>query len=111
MHSVYLLSSPATRRFGAAYDCAAGDAQQLLEAVVRLSQQWLEQFHLPDAQHEKVARLGVLATDLVKRGDFSSVAMTTARALLCVNCRRLDAAQGQCHGQSLERCPLLKVAS
>jgi hypothetical protein len=88
-------------------DCAAGQNQGLLEGVVRISHGWMERIPVDDPQREKVARVGSLAADLIRTGDFSSAAMTTARALMCVNCRRLNAAQGKCFGQALDRCLLL----
>lgn len=45
--------------------------------------------------------------DLDLRNDYSDGAKTVGRALMCVNCRRLNASQGRCSGQPLEKCPLL----
>jgi hypothetical protein len=69
--------------------------------------------HIPvhDLQHEALLHLGNLAEDLIKNCNTSLLAMAQLRALLCGNCRHLNAAQGQCAGQSLERCPLLQGAS
>ncbi|MCK9382579.1 MAG: hypothetical protein M0P95_16135 [Sulfuritalea sp.] len=108
MDAVYLEYSVDTAQPPAADDCVASDSLGLLHGVLRVSQEWLEQVPLCDPQHDKLVRLGILAADLVRMSNFSPTAMTTARALLCVNCRRLNAAQGQCAGQSLDRCLLLK---
>jgi hypothetical protein len=81
--------------------------KSLLEGVVRVSRGWGDQIPVNDPQRQRLTRVGSLAEDLLRNGDYSSTAMTTARALLCVNCRRLNASQGKCFGQALDRCLLL----
>lgn len=78
-----------------------------LEGVARLGRDWLARFDAADPQRGDVIRMGALADDLVGGGDRSPAAMTMIRALLCSNCRRLNAAEGKCFGQALERCMLL----
>ena len=89
----------------------SGGSHHLLQKVVRLSQQWVDHVHVQELQREGILHLGYLAEELIRNGNSSLVAMTQLRTLLCGNCRRLNAAQGQCSGQPLDRCPLLKGAS
>lgn len=109
MHSVYLKSTPHDAGPAAA-DATATDRQALLAGVARLGRLWLERIPAADAQREHLIRMGILAESLMKTGDYSPAAMTTARMLLCANCRYLDAAPIKCAGQVLDRCPLLRVS-
>lgn len=88
-------------------DCAVGRNKSLLEGVVRVSRGLADQIPVNDPERQRLARLGSLAEDLLRNGDYSPTAMTTTRALICVTCRRLDATQGKCFGQALDRCLLL----
>ncbi|MCK9388897.1 MAG: hypothetical protein M0Q22_10980 [Sulfuritalea sp.] len=87
--------------------CLVGVSQHLLQAVSRISREWAEHFHADDLQRSAILHLGSLAED-ISDGNASALAMTQLRALLCGNCRRLDAAEGACSGQSLNGCRLLK---
>lgn len=86
----------------------ADDSRDQLEGVSRLSRKWVERYPVGHPQREMLMRMGTLAEGLLTAGNYSPVAMTRVRDLMCGNCRRLDAAQGRCHGQSLDRCLLLK---
>lgn len=67
-----------------------------------------QQEHPPcDDQHQHLVLAGAAIEDLIRKSDYSIEAKTVGRALLCVNCRRLDATHGKCSGQPLETCPLL----
>ncbi len=116
MLSVYLQTSsdtaplPSADAVATAADGADG-SHHLLQEVVRLSRQWVDQLHVQNLHREGILHLGNLAEDLIRNGQASLFAMTQLRTLLCGNCRRLNAAQGQCSGQSLDRCLLLKGAS
>lgn len=92
-------------------DCAASGNQRLLEEVLRVSQEWLKQLSVHDSRRGNLTAMQMLMKDLIKTGNCSSADMTTARALLCSNCRRLNAAPEKCSGRSLDRCPLLKGPS
>ncbi|MDP2810995.1 MAG: hypothetical protein Q8O34_12675 [Rhodocyclaceae bacterium] len=107
MHSVYLPSTADSAGLSA-IDGTAADKRAQMEGVARLSRAWLERIPATDPRREHLIRMGILAEDLVKAGDQSPAAMMKARELLCANCRRLDAAEGKCMGQSLDRCLLLK---
>lgn len=109
MYSVYLKSTPGG--FGpAAPDATAAGRKALLAGVARLGRAWLERIPAADPQREHLIRMGILAENLMKTGDHSPAAMTTARMLLCANCRYLNAAPEKCVGQALNRCPLLKAS-
>lgn len=90
---------------------SAGDvaARRLaqLEAAAGLVQEWLLRVpaHDPPRQHLLLTSsvIGALATSR----DHSTAAMTTVRAMVCVNCRGLDASQGKCAGKPLDQCMLL----
>ena len=116
MLSVYLQTSSDTTPSSSAYSVAtaangADGSHHLLQEVVRLSRQWVDHIHGQDLQREGILHLGNLAEELIRNGQASLYAMAQLRTLLCGNCRRLNAAQGQCSGQSLDRCQLLKGAS
>ena len=88
----------------------AGD--RLLRGVLRVSREWMAYPPGHDLQSEALLHLGSLADDLIRDGNAASLlAMTQLRALLCGNCRHLDAVHGHCSGQSLEHCLLLKETS
>lgn len=108
MYSVYLRSTVGCAGIAAA-DSAAAEKQAQLEGVARLGRMWLERIPAADLRREHLIRMGVLAENLVRAADHSPAAMTMARALLCANCRRFDAAQETCPGLSLDQCRLLKT--
>jgi hypothetical protein len=85
----------------------AADRCRQLKAVARRGRKWLEQVSASDPVRGNLILMSAFAEELVKTGDQSPDAMTTIRALLCSNCRRLNAAGGKCSGQPLERCMLL----
>ena len=87
--------------------CFADDSHGLLQDVVRISRGWVAQLSGHDLQREAILHLGNLAEELIRDGSASPVAMTQLRALLCGNCRHLDAVQSQCAGRSLHQCQLL----
>jgi hypothetical protein len=105
--SVGLRDVPDTAVHPAVGACFAGDSNQLLQDVLRLSQDWVAQLRVPDLQREAILHLGNLAEELLRNGNASPLAMTQLRALLCGNCRHLNAVQNQCAGRSLHRCQLL----
>lgn len=108
MQSVYRQTAKDTGPPAA--DAVAG-SKDLLQAVWWQSRRWVERIAVTDPQRVKLIQLGILTDDLVRVGDYSPAAMTTVRTLLCANCRRLNAAHEKCAGQSLDRCPLLRVAN
>lgn len=103
MRSVYLSGDAK----GSWNDSPGADRNAQLERVARLGRDWLERVPVADPQRGDLVRMGILVEDLIRAGDHSVAAMTTTRALLCTNCRRLNAAEGKCLGQALERCRLL----
>ena len=102
MYSVYLENPPHT-----AGPLSVGRVEDELQGILRVSRMWLEKLPEDEPQRSKIAHLRNLTEGLIRAGDFSSDAMTTAHAFLCCHCRRLNAAHGQCSGQSLDRCLLL----
>lgn len=103
MHSVYSVGAvlPSTA------DSTASASQRALEEVVRINRERLQQISGDDPQHENLVRLGMLIRDIGRARASSSGTRTTARAF-CLSCRCLDATQGQCSRQPLDRCLLLK---
>lgn len=86
-------------------DPAKGLAQ--LRDVTRLGRLWLETRPMESAQRASIMAMCRLAAEKDANGDASPDVLTTIRAILCVNCRRLGAAQGRCFGAALDRCMLL----
>jgi hypothetical protein len=78
-----------------------------LEGILRLSRNWLERLPAADPQRANLLRIQNLARILGGGGENSYLAVSYVRAMLCVTCRRLDAAHGKCFGQTLDRCLLL----
>ena len=103
MRSVYFSGDAKVSR----NDSPASDKTGQLQGVARLGREWLERVAVADPQRGDLVRMGILVEDLIRSGNQSVAAMTTTRALLCTNCRRLNAAEGKCLGQALERCLLL----
>lgn len=100
-------NSPDSDRLSAV-DSTPSRSQHLLEGALQVCRTWLQ--HLPAHDHRRANLnvMEVLVKDILESGDYSVPdAMTTARALLCTNCRRLNAAPEKCSGWSLDRCPLL----
>lgn len=94
----------------AAANSTLGGSQHLLEAVLRVCRKWLQHLPAHDPRRQNLDVMAILAKDILESGDYSlHEAMTTARALLCTNCRRLNAAPDQCAGRSLDRCPLVRA--
>lgn len=93
---------------------SAGDRTQsgskiLLQGSLKLCRKWLEHLPAHDRRRENLNITERFVEDLLESDDdYLDHAMANARALLCVNCRRLNAAPEQCSGPSLDRCPLLK---
>lgn len=108
MHSVYQQLSW-RNSLSSATEEPAGDRSAQLRGVANLTRTWLERIVGHDPQREQLMRLGALADELADHGTPSPSAIGAIRAMLCANCRRLDAAQGRCAGQTLERCPLLTI--
>ena len=106
MSSIHLPTAPDIAP-PAAEDSFAGVSQHHLQAVSRISREWAEHLRADDLQRSAILHLGSLAED-ISDGNASALAMIQLRALLCGNCRRLDAAEGACSGQSLDGCRLLK---
>lgn len=109
MHSVYLKAS-APRSTLPEANLRKGDPAEQLFAVARVTRDWLSRIERHDPHREQVQRISILAEDLAARGTPSPPAIDAIRAMLCANCRRLDAAPSECSGQALERCPLLTGA-
>lgn len=106
MDSVYRSNSTAgVARSG--NDSFAVDWRAQLEGVEQLGRNWLARCDEADPQRGDLIHMDLLVKDLIGAGDHPVAAMTTTRALLCANCRRLNAAEGKCLGQALERCMLL----
>lgn len=88
----------------------ANCGEDSLNGMVRLSQEWTARLPVDDPRRGNLLRLQALSGSVVKDGVVSSLAMTYLRVLLCTSCRRLDAAQGRCFGQTLDRCLLLNAS-
>lgn len=88
-------------------DATPAEKLARLQGVARLGRTWLERIPAAEPKRGRLNGMCVLVEDLVRVGDHSVAAMTTARALLCSNCRRLNAAEGKCLGAALHRCMLL----
>lgn len=102
-------NSPDSDRLSAT-DRTPSGSQHLLEAVLQVCREWLQHLSAHDRRRENLDVMAILAKDILESGDYSlHEAMTTARALLCTNCRRLNAAPDQCAGRSLDRCPLVRA--
>lgn len=92
------------------FDSKSRGSKDLLQGVLQVFGKWLENLPAHDPQRENLDAIAVLIKDILESGDYSlRDAMTTARALLCTNCRRLNAAPDQCSGRPLDRCPLLRT--
>lgn len=89
------------------FDPTPADKLARLRDVARLGRAWLERIPANEPKRGHLTGMCILVEDLVNAGDHSMAAMTTARALLCSNCRRLDAAKGKCLGTALHRCMFL----
>jgi hypothetical protein len=92
-------------------DAVASNYKSLLQTVWWISRTWVERVAVHDPHRVSLIDLGLLVDDLVRAGDYSSAAMMDVQSHLCDGCRRLNAASGQCTGQSLHECPLLREAS
>lgn len=92
---------------GAPAGVAAGSHPRW-ETVLRLLRRWLKEHPARDAGRASLFIGEMLIEELMRTNDYSSDAAVSGCAILCVNCRRLDASQGKCSGQPLNRCPLLK---
>ncbi len=102
------LNSPDSDRLSAT-DRTPSGSQHLLEAALQVCREWLQHLSAHDRRRENLNITERFVEDLLESGDdLLGHAMANARALLCVNCRRLDAAPGKCSERSLNRCPLLK---
>lgn len=85
----------------------AAHRQAQFEAAVGLVEEWLRRLPEDDSQRRHLAQMRSVIGALAKGCDHSVAAMSTVRAMLCVNCRRLDAAQGKCFGKPLDQCMFL----
>jgi hypothetical protein len=92
-------------------DDVGSDSKALLQAAWWISRTWVERVAVHDPHRVSLIDLGLLIDDLVRAGDYSSAAMMDVQSHLCAGCRRLNAASGQCSGQSLRECLLLTKAS
>jgi hypothetical protein len=94
------------------FDNKSRGSKDQLQGVLQVCGKWLENLPAHDPRRENLDVMAVLIKDIIESGDYSlRDAMTTARALLCTNCRRLNAAPDQCAGRSLDRCPLVRAES
>ncbi|MDA8257742.1 MAG: hypothetical protein M0Z99_19285 [Betaproteobacteria bacterium] len=92
-----------------AVDSTPSGSQHLLEAVLQVCRKWLQHLPADDRRRENLNITERFVENLLESGDeFLGHAMANTRALLCVNCRRLDAAPAKCSERSLDRCPLLQ---
>ncbi len=110
MNSV-VLPDNAVNAGDAEVDATPAEKLARLQGVARLGRAWLERTPVAEPKRGRLIGMCVLVEDLVKAGDHSLAAMTTARALLCSNCRRLNASEGRCLGTALHRCMLLNGSS
>lgn len=95
-----------------ATDGTPRDSEDLLQGALQVFRMWLQHLPAHDPRRENLNATVFLVRDIIESGDYSlHDATTTARALLCTNCRRLNAAPEQCAGRSLDRCPLVKGIS
>jgi hypothetical protein len=85
----------------------ADDRRVRLEGVARLGSAWVKRSAVTDSARGDLVRMSVLAEGLAGAADHSAAAMAMVQTLLCANCRRLNAADGKCRGQALDRCLLL----
>jgi len=85
----------------------APDAHPLWQSVLEVLRGWLQEQPRHDQQHERLALAMASIEDFMRKNDYSIEAKTVGRALMCVNCRRLNANQVKCSGRPLEKCPLL----
>lgn len=92
-----------------AFDGTPSSSKDTLERVLQVCRMWLQHLPAHDPRRKNLDAVAILVKDILESGDYSiHDAMTTARALLCTNCRRLNAAPEQCAEQSLDRCLLVK---
>ena len=92
------------------FDGKSRGSKDLLHGALQVCRKWLDHLPAHDPRHENLDVMTILVKDILESGDYSlHDAMTTARALLCTNCRRLKAAPDQCAGRSLDRCPLVRA--
>lgn len=92
------------------FDSTSRGSKDLLQGALQVCRKWLEHLPVHDPRRENLDVMAILVKDILESGDyFLHEAMTTARALLCTNCRRLSAAPDQCAGRSLDRCPLVRA--
>lgn len=92
------------------FDSTSRGSKDLLKGALQVCRKWLEHLPAHDPRRENLDAMAILVKDILESGDYSlHDAMTTARALLCTNCRRLNAAPDQCAGRSLDRCPLVRA--
>jgi hypothetical protein len=82
------------------------DVQNILQGVLRVSREWIERLPMQSAEHKTAIHLAALTESLSGRA-VPHLAMTRINALLCENCRRLNASGINCVGRSLESCPVL----
>lgn len=91
-----------------AIDSTSSGSKDLLQGVMQVFSKWLEHLPVHDPRFKRLNATEILFKDMLESGAYSGIyVMTTAHALLCTNCRRLDAAPEECSGRSLDRCPLL----
>jgi hypothetical protein len=107
MQSIYLQAAKSATDDGAT-DADIDGSHKLLEGVLRVSRDWAERLPPRDRERQAAVGLAALTENLLADGKPSPHAMSNVRGLLCANCRRLNAAQGKCFGQALERCLLLR---
>lgn len=90
-------------------DGTSGGIKDLLQGALQVFQKWLEHLPAHDPQRKNLNATKILVKDILDSGDYSEIdSRTTVRALLCTNCRRLDAAPEECSGRPLDRCPLVR---
>lgn len=90
--------------------CAAHGDLDLLQAALQISREWVERLPPQSPQRATAVHLGQLVEHLIDNRCTMPLAMSNVRALLCTNCRNLNAAHGECNGRSLNHCLLIRKA-
>lgn len=91
-------------------DCVAHSGKLPLEDLLRVSREWAERLPIDDPHRGNLLQVEKLAASILNDGNNSALAKSYLGAMWCVTCRRLDAVQGECLGQSLDRCILLDAS-
>jgi len=89
--------------------CPPSDAGLVtLHGALKVCRSWLNDLPAKDTTRSSVLHLEALIENLISTESTCGMAMSNVRALLCTNCRILQAVKKRCAGTSLERCLLIK---